>query len=69
MVFLFQIPFLVCWKFSILSASLHLSGMAPSKFSHESGGGKSQEEGTGESRGRKRQHVDMECTGNQVAEE
>jgi len=37
-------------------ASLNLSGMAPAKFSKEGG------EGGDESRGRKRQHEDMECT-------
>jgi len=53
---------MVCWMTSILSASLKLSGMAPAKFSKEGGEVLRQSEGAEESRGRKRQHEDMECT-------
>lgn len=37
-------------------------GMAPAKFPKDGGVGQSQGEGSGGSRGRKRQHGDMECT-------
>jgi len=36
--------------------------MAPAKYSKDGGVGQSQGEGSGGSRGRKRQHGDMECT-------
>ena len=63
MVFQFPTLNMVCWMTSILSASLKLSGMAPAKFSKEGGEVLRQSEGAEESRGRKRQHEDMECTG------